>query len=90
MQIFSLEPVFTLPTTDMFKKDTDSLNCFNRHVKCHCAHASALPILVLKNIRPHHNARHAEHLFQLLPAHFVVELLAQEGFLEVLIYSHYK
>lgn len=58
----------------MFKKDTDSLDCFNGHIKCHCAHASTFPIFVLKNVSPHHHAGHTENLFQLLPAHFVVKL----------------
>ncbi|TNN89344.1 hypothetical protein EYF80_000632 [Liparis tanakae] len=40
-----------------------------------------------KNVGSHHNARHAENLLQLLPAHFVVKLQAQEQFLEMVFES---
>lgn len=65
------------------KKDTDSLDCFNGHIKGYGSHSSAFPLLVLQNVRSHHNARHTENLLQLLPAHFVVKLQAQEQFLKM-------
>lgn len=63
-----------------FYKDTDCLDCFNGHVECYCAHASAFAILVLQDVSPNYHARHAKDLLQLLPAHFVVKLKAQEQF----------
>lgn len=72
-----------LQPANILQKDTDSLDCFKGHVKCDCAHASAFPILVLKNVSPHHHACHAENLLQLLPAHFVVKLGAQGAIWEM-------
>lgn len=59
-------------------KDTDCLDCFEGHVEGNCAHASAFPVFVLQDVRPHHHSSHAEHLFQLFPSHFVVKLEMQK------------
>lgn len=61
-------------TISSHRKDTDSLDCFQGGVKRDRAHSSAFPILVLQDVSSNHQASHAKHLLQLLPAHFVIEL----------------
>lgn len=55
-------------------KDTDGLNSFNRLLKSHGANPPTFAIFVFKNICPNNHTGHAEHLLQLLPADFVIQL----------------
>lgn len=73
-----------------FLKDTDSLDSLKGHFECYCSHASALSILVLKNVSPHHHACHAEHFFQLLPANFVVKLQTWKQWEKKLLHTQHQ
>lgn len=76
----TITPLLSESSTDYYygtvskDKDTDGLNSFNRLLKSHGANPPTFAIFVFKNICPNNHTGHAEHLLQLLPADFVIQL----------------